>query len=93
MARVSMNDTQNVRYRIEALGCSKDELANAVARVGNSPDAVRRELSRHWGYGTFRQDDAPKPRRRGRPALGERSHRSLALSKRIRALAASREDP
>jgi len=31
-----MNDEQEVRYWTEALGCSKDELAAAVARVGNS---------------------------------------------------------
>jgi hypothetical protein len=43
-----MNDKQKVRYWTEALGCSKDELAAAVARVGNSTDAVRREVYRHW---------------------------------------------
>src|SRR5262245_1834695 len=50
MARVSRNDKQKVRYRTEALGYSKDELAAAVARVGNSTDAVRREVYRHWAY-------------------------------------------
>ncbi|HEX2336686.1 MAG TPA: DUF3606 domain-containing protein [Hyphomicrobiaceae bacterium] len=70
-SRVSTNDEQEVGYWTEALGCSEDELAAAVARVGNSTDAVRRELNRHRGYGTFRLGDAPKtevsPRRRGRP--------------------------
>jgi hypothetical protein len=54
-SRISMNDEQEVRYWTEALGCSKDELAAALARVGNSTDAVRREVNRHWAYGTFRK--------------------------------------
>ena len=65
-SRISMNEADDVRYWIEALGCSEDELATAVARVGNSTDAVRREIYRHWAYGTFRHD-APNRRRRGRP--------------------------
>jgi len=65
-SRVSMDDQHEARYWAETIGCSKDELAAAVARVGSSPDAVRREVHRHWAYGTFRRD-APKPRRRGRP--------------------------
>jgi hypothetical protein len=70
---ISMNDRHEVRYWIETLGCSKDELAAVVARVGNSPDAVRRELSRAWGYGTFRlgvpktEAPSPQPRVRGWP--------------------------
>jgi len=63
---VNMNEAHEVRYWMEALGCSKDELAVAVARVGNFSDAVRREVYRHWAYGTVRRD-ASKPRRRGRP--------------------------
>jgi Protein of unknown function (DUF3606) len=65
-SRISMNDEHQVRHWTETLGCSKGELAAAVARVGNSSDAVRREVYRHWAYGTVRRD-APKPRRRGRP--------------------------
>ena len=65
-SRISMNEAHEVRYWTETLGCSKGELAAAVARVGNSSDAVRREVYRHWAYGTVRRD-APKPRRRGRP--------------------------
>jgi hypothetical protein len=49
-----MNVEHEARYWTEALGCSKDELAAAVAKVGNSPDAVRREIFRAWAYGTFR---------------------------------------
>ena len=55
---VSMNQ---VRYWTTTLGCSRDELAAAMARVGHSADAVRRELARAWGYGTFRPD-ATRPR-------------------------------
>jgi Protein of unknown function (DUF3606) len=53
-ARAGPFTRKQVRYWTEALGCSEDELAAAVARVGNSIDAVRRELNRHRGYGTFR---------------------------------------
>jgi len=70
ISRVTMNDEQEVRYWTEALGCSKDELAAAAARVGNSIDAIRRELARHWAYGTFQLRDTSKeersPRRQGR---------------------------
>jgi hypothetical protein len=62
-----------VRYWTEALGCNEDELAAAVAKVGNSARAVRREVFRTWAYGRFQQGasktKAPSPRRRpsGRP--------------------------
>src|SRR5262245_20020768 len=59
-SHVSMNEEQEIRYWTEYLGCTKGELAAAVARVGSSPDVVRRELYRHWGYGTFRVGDAPQ---------------------------------
>jgi hypothetical protein len=39
-SRISMNDAHEVRYWTEKLGCSEDELAAAVARVGNSTDTV-----------------------------------------------------
>jgi len=39
-AHVSMNLESNVRYWTQLFGCSEDELAAAVATVGNSPDAV-----------------------------------------------------
>jgi len=65
-SRLSMDDPQEVRYWTETIGCSKDELAAAVARVGNSSDAARREVHRHWAYGTFRKTKVPR-RRRGRP--------------------------
>jgi hypothetical protein len=50
-SNVSMNQ---VSYWTITLGCSQDELAAAIARVGHSANAVRRELARAWGYGTFR---------------------------------------
>jgi hypothetical protein len=50
---VSVDQEQEVRYWTEKLGCSADELAAAVARVGHSADAVRREVLRAWAYGTF----------------------------------------
>ena len=69
-SRVNLGDEREVRYWTEAIGCSKEELAAAVARVGNAPLSVRREVYRHWAFGTVRRD-APKiaaPRRpRGRP--------------------------
>ena len=71
-SRVSMNEEQEVRYWTEYLGCTKGELAAAVARVGSSPDVVRREVYRHWGYGTFRVGDATKtkmPSRAQHPRL------------------------
>src|SRR5262245_5834832 len=64
-SRISINDEHQVRHWTETLGCSKDELATAVARVGDSSDAVRREIFRAWAYGTIRRE-APEPRRRGR---------------------------
>jgi Protein of unknown function (DUF3606) len=74
-SRVSMDDQHQVRYWMETIGCSKDELAAAVARVGNSSDAVRREVYRHWAYGTVRRDPATAkaPQRPG----GRPSRRSV----------------
>jgi uncharacterized protein DUF3606 len=45
-SRIIMNDEHQVRHWAETLGCGKDELATAVARVGDSSDAVRREIFR-----------------------------------------------
>ena len=67
-SRVSMDDQHGVRYWTETIGCSKDELAAAVARVGNSSQAVWREVYRHWAYGTVRRDSPPAQRPRGRPS-------------------------
>jgi hypothetical protein len=53
-SRVSMNDEREVSYWTTTLGCNQDELAVAIVKVGNSADAVRREIGRARGYGTFR---------------------------------------
>jgi hypothetical protein len=74
LARIDMSEARAVRHWTEKLGCSEDELAAAVARVGNSPDAVRREVYRHWAYGTIapaKTETLLQPRRsRGRPRKG-----------------------
>jgi hypothetical protein len=45
-ARISMNEEHEIRYWTQVLGVSKEYLATLIARVGNSPDAVRRELNK-----------------------------------------------
>jgi Protein of unknown function (DUF3606) len=45
-ARISMSEEHEVRYWTKALGVSKEQLAAAVAKVGNSAEAVRRELGK-----------------------------------------------
>jgi hypothetical protein len=45
-ARISMSEEHEVRYWTKALGISKEQLAAAVAKVGNSAEAVRRELGK-----------------------------------------------
>ena len=44
--RISMSEEHEVRYWTKALGVSKEQLAAAVAKVGNSAEAVRRELGK-----------------------------------------------
>ena len=51
---ISMKEEREVRYWTERLGCSKEELAAAIAKVGYSADAIRGEISRAWGYGRSR---------------------------------------
>ena len=74
---ISMNKRHEVRYWTEALGGSEDELAAAVAKVGNSAHAVRREVFRAWAYGRFQQGasktEAPSPRQRPRGSPGKRA--------------------
>jgi Protein of unknown function (DUF3606) len=41
---IGMKQEREVRYWTERLGCSEDELAAAIAKVGNSADAVRARL-------------------------------------------------
>ena len=45
-SRISMHEKHEVRYWTKALGVSKEELGSAVAKVGNSADAVRSELGK-----------------------------------------------
>jgi hypothetical protein len=46
-ARISMSEEHEVRYWTKALGVTEEQLADAVARVGNSAEAVRRELGKN----------------------------------------------
>jgi hypothetical protein len=41
-----MDEEHEVRYWTQELGVSKERLASIIARVGDSADAVRRELGR-----------------------------------------------
>ena len=45
-SRISMNEDWEVRYWTRTLGVNKDQLQTAVSKVGNSVDAVRRELKK-----------------------------------------------
>src|SRR5215831_13105442 len=60
-SRVSMNEEQEIRYWTEYLGCTTGELAAAVARVGSSPDVVRREVYRDCGD-TGHSEEATPPK-------------------------------
>jgi hypothetical protein len=43
-ARIAMTEPHEVRYWTEALGVSREKLQAAVDKVGNSAEAVRKEL-------------------------------------------------
>jgi hypothetical protein len=45
-SRISMSEEHEVRYWTQALGVSREELQRAVDKVGNSADAVRKELGK-----------------------------------------------
>jgi hypothetical protein len=45
-ARISLTEEHELRYWTKALGVTKEQLAAAVHKVGNSADAVRRELGK-----------------------------------------------
>jgi len=45
-SRISMGEEHEVRYWTQALGVSREQLQRAVNKVGNSADAVRKELSK-----------------------------------------------
>jgi hypothetical protein len=43
-SKINMHEDYEVKHWTHALGVSKDELQKAVAKVGNSAAAVRKEL-------------------------------------------------
>jgi hypothetical protein len=45
-ARINMSEDSEVHYWAEVLGVSKERLAEAVAKVGESIRAVRQELGK-----------------------------------------------
>jgi hypothetical protein len=45
-ARINMKEDYEVRYWTNALGVSRDQLAAAVEKVGDSVRAVRQELGK-----------------------------------------------
>jgi hypothetical protein len=45
-SRISLNEDYEVRYWTERLGVTKEQLAVAVRKVGNSADAVRQALGK-----------------------------------------------
>jgi hypothetical protein len=45
-SRINMNEDFEVKYWTHHLGVSRDELQKAVAKVGNSAAAVRKELGK-----------------------------------------------
>jgi hypothetical protein len=45
-SRINLNEDYEVRYWTETLGVSKEQLAVAIHKVGNSADAVRQVLGK-----------------------------------------------
>jgi Protein of unknown function (DUF3606) len=45
-SRISLSEDYEVRYWTERLGVTKEQLAVAIDKVGNSADAVRRVLGK-----------------------------------------------
>jgi hypothetical protein len=43
-SRINLDQAYEVRYWSKQLGCTEDELREAVRKVGNSADAVRRAV-------------------------------------------------
>jgi len=43
-SKINMHEPYEIKYWTHALGVSKDELQNAVDKVGNAAAAVRKEL-------------------------------------------------
>jgi hypothetical protein len=47
--RINVNETHEVRYWTQALGCSAEELRDAVRKVGTSAQAVRNYIQGNAG--------------------------------------------
>jgi Protein of unknown function (DUF3606) len=88
-SRINMNEAHGVRYWTEALGCSEDELAAAVARVRAiqpMPHSVRFTDIGHMGHSERQKyrdaDEEDRASEReplaSSPALRGRRHCSLA---------------
>jgi uncharacterized protein DUF3606 len=45
-SRISLSEDYEVRYWTEKFGVTKEQLAVAIQKVGNSPDAVRQILGK-----------------------------------------------
>lgn len=45
-ARISLSERHEIRYWVEALGVTEDELRAVVEKVGNSASAVREALKK-----------------------------------------------
>lgn len=45
-SRINMNEDYEVRHWMKAFGATREELEEAIRRVGNGADAVRQELGR-----------------------------------------------
>jgi hypothetical protein len=53
-SRISLEQEHEVRYWTETLGCTEEQLREAVAAVGNSADEVRQRV-----VGGAARSDAP----------------------------------
>jgi hypothetical protein len=45
-SRISLSEDYEVRYWTQKFGVTKEQLAAAIHRVGNSPEAVRQALGK-----------------------------------------------
>jgi hypothetical protein len=48
-SRINVNESHEVRYWTQALGCSAEELRDAVSKVGTSAQAVRNYINGNKG--------------------------------------------
>lgn len=45
-SKIELDDPAVQRHWVNTLGATREEIADAIAKVGASPDTVRRELAR-----------------------------------------------